>query len=506
LCTPDGKDIINFELWFGVIYNLASVFSLGSIILFQGLRDQFVEKEEQPNGEDPPDTIQEPLMCNKNEGGHSFVLAMAPLTLFLAVFLFTALLVLVPSIPPSTFLTIILVCLAMCGMCGAIATAGIVSTAGLFDSHLGINPFFSGQAVGGVAVSFANFVTSSSEDPSDYWEQHCEGDKGIHGNMRQLQGEASCSPYEKFDWAVFVYFLVGCLVLAACLFGYSFIHRSLVSEHLTDYEPVRDISEDHGHFGTPRIGLEMNDNRRLTERKESGSDDDSPDSPRSYQDDPLAVEFRPPPTLDVNPELKSSISEVVSIEASPQTEEGNVTATVWSAVKGPALSIFLTFVVTLSLFPGWVSELRSSHQCESRWRLSNDLYVPFSFLAFNIGDLAGRLLAGRIPVSQISSMKLVLAASSRVLFYPLFLLCVAGEGERGMMQIHSDFYSLAVQFLFASTNGMLLSCSFMHAPSLIPNTTGMQERSSEMLTFAVSFGLLGGSLLSFPFSLISSRW
>ena len=86
--------------------------------------------------------------CSDGSVGHSFWLVMVPLALYMTVFSATDLLVLVPNVPPSTFLAITLVGLALCGTCGAIATAGIVSAAGLFDSHVGINPFFSGQALG----------------------------------------------------------------------------------------------------------------------------------------------------------------------------------------------------------------------------------------------------------------------------------------------------------------------------------------------------------------------
>jgi hypothetical protein len=502
-CSSEGTDTIDFELWFGLAWNLASVVSLGSIIVFQMAKDRQVKDDD--IAEDPlspTDESQEPLNPNNdicsshNNEGHSYWLVMMPLYLFLAVFVFTDFLVFVPDIPPATFTIITLCGLAVCGMCGAIATAGVVSTASLFPSHVGIYPFFSGQAVGGVAVAAANFVAATMEDSSSFWSQHCEGEGDATENSNELQSQTTCSPYQQVDWVVFVYFFLGCVVLGSCLVGYSYIDRYQRSEHRDDYEPVLDNPSHEKVDDSPRIGLELKD--RPGERQEAESDIVSPDSPTSYRDDPLA---------DPTP-LATDAPDPVSGEPCQNPDEGNTTADVWSAIKGPAWCIFLTFSVTLSLFPGWISQLRSSHECETHFRLSNDLYTPLSFLVFNVGDLMGRLVSGKVPVARIRNMsrKLVIGALLRVVFFPLFLLCAAGAADRASVTIPSDLYSLTVQLLFAFSNGILISCSFMHAPHLIANTTSMQERSSEIMTFAVSFGLLSGSLLSFPFSIISSRW
>ena len=161
-----------------------------------------------------------------------------------------------------------------------------------------------------------------------------------------------------------------------------------------------------------------------------------------------------------------------------------------------------------------VSELRSTKECQpNSWRVSNDLYTPLSFLVFNVGDFTGRVLAGNIPAERIGNMslKLVLSACLRCVFMVLFLFCVVdasvaggnsdddGQGKR-LLTIQSDFYSFTIQLLFAMSNGLVISTSFMYASIKVDSTTDMQERSSEILTFAIAFGLLSGSLLSFPFT------
>ena len=538
-CNDEGKVIVNFELWFGLIWNMSSVLSLGLIIAGQSISDYCKKRRENRShiadssaiivtaagGNEPlnlsPSTDYVVSQQHHETHDHSFWLVMVPLALYMSVFVATDLLVVVPSMEPKTFLVVTLVGLGLCGTCGAIATAGIVATAGLFPSHIGINPFFSGQALGGVAVSVANFIAASLEDPTSFWDQTCESriEESFQRttpaesiDFRYLDDQQpECKPYSVYDWAVFAYFLAGCIVLALCLLGYSNIHKYQESEHRDDYEVVHD--NDNVHIPvvytdeSPRIGLEMNE--RILARKEDNTLASLPES-SSYHDeihnaDPLAreslsdgdrvtLEGRADPIITTNDGDNDD----------EYTDEENEVA-VFAAIKGPFVCIFLTFTVTLSLFPSWVSQLRSSHECQSHFRLFNDLYVPANFVLFNVGDLLGRIMSEKVPVGRIShmSLKLNLVAISRVIFLPLLLLCV-NENSSGRKEIESDIYSILVLFVFAFTNGILVSCSFMHGPHLVSHTTGMQERASEMLTFAVFFGLLSGSMLSFPVSRLAS--
>lgn len=567
LCQGEGqKDIINFEQWFGLVWNLSSVLSLGLIIVGQAISDYYKKRKEAtttsttttnallsvPTTTGGRDVGPEETSSRGSSGGgsagtgsdsigshdHSLYLVMVPLFLYMTVFMIQAGLVLVPNIPPQHFLMLTMVGLAVCGTCGAVATAGIVSTAGLFPSNVGINPFFSGQALGGVAVSLANFATALFQDPSVYWDQHCTSSftKGASSDSaftlattrmdydgpNQLlqslqQKDVTCSPYTALDWAIFAYFGAGCIVLLLCLLGYHQIHKYQDMAHRDDYEVIHDtVPSATGPEvvdESPRIGLELND--RISERQSheihSADGAGCKGQESSLVDDTVLVAgidvnasnandgvFRD----DNNDDDQASIDEVYTNEV----DEGAV----FAAIKGPATCIFLVFTVTLCLFPSWVSELESSQQCASKFRLHNDLYVPFSFVFFNVGDLLGRMLAGRVKVERIRhlSRKLVIAAVLRVCFFPLFLLCqtsLTSHSGSNSLTIPSDIFSGLVQFGFAVTNGLLVSMSFMWAPHLVGQTTQLQERASEMMTFAVYFGLLGGSMLAFPFLQLATR-
>lgn len=466
-------------------------------------------------GNDRPNSSSSSSINGTSSGSsknRSFYNVVVPLGLYTVVFSIQALLVTVPDISPTNFLIVTLMSLALCGTCGAIATAGIVSTAGQFAPHLGINPFFSGQALGGAAVSIANFAAIAiGEDPDDYLEKYCGSSmtndieepmlsthlSGISiSTKRWLENDAdsSCSPYKNLDWAVLFYFLAGCIVLFLCIVGYHKVHQYQNTRHRYVYETVGDRHGDRPvtnsssgvsyHDESPRIGLEMNDRILQRRQMESTSSDNENDDENQIEQDTF------------NDETEEEY-----------TDPDNGPKSILPVIRGPAACIFLTFSITLSIFPSWVSELKSSHECENRYRLDNDLYVPLSFVVFNIGDLLGRLLSGYIPVHRIRylSQKLVAGALLRTLFLPGFLMCSTTIGSESNMVIRNDFFSLSVQLLFAISNGILISTSFMWFSRLVGTDSTLQKRASEIMTFSLSFGLLSGSFLAFPFLRFASH-
>jgi len=338
-------------------------------------------------------------------------------------------------------------------------------------------------------VSLANFVAAFWEDPNDFRNTFCNDDVMQRDLASEQQQSSTCAPYQRIDWAAFFYFFMGSLLLLACLFGYSYVDRFQQTEHRDMYETVHSLGEESIN-GSQRNELELHESATREAREEIVNDGLVRTKQPTY--DEAAATDEEPDGL-----LHSVTINDLSV---------NETAAVWSHVKKPAIAIFLTFFVTLGLFPGWTSELQSVRQCRSHVRLANDLYVPFMFLFFNLGDLTGRLLSARLQTMQMRdlSTKLVAAACLRFLFFPLLFLCSGGSNP-DRLQIHSDFYSQVIQFAFAVSNGFVLSTAFVHAPSLVAHTTDMQERCSEILNFSVAFGLLCGSLFSFPVAQFVNR-
>lgn len=383
-----------------------------------------------------------------------------------------------------------------------------------------------------MAVSLANFFAATAEDPTDYWRVHCPGTDGFGSSIHteyqdhfhkillykderhrynmmkddEDNHSGECTGYREVDWGVFAYFLLGSLTLVACIVGYSWI--DCLCEHFEDQIPS--TTEDYGTFAyqesetSPAVHESFRQGLELLDPHPGDDLQLMQASPQAKANGATVLSSAETRAASSDNFLASS-AQWRDVDGQEVREEHEI-STVFSLLKVPTASIFLTFFVTLSLFPGLTSELLSTRQCQAHFRIVNDLYTPFSFLLFNVGDLCGRLLAGIPGVFRILSKKLVPNSLLRFLFFPLLFLCPSGSRDGSGYQIQSDVYSLMIQFAFAFSNGAVLTVAFAHAPTLIPNDEHAEKHRqvmSEMLSFAVAVGLLSGSLFSYPVSKIA---
>ncbi|MCI17413.1 equilibrative nucleotide transporter 3-like, partial [Trifolium medium] len=110
--------------------------------------------------------------------------------------------------------------------------------------------------------------------------------------------------------------------------------------------------------------------------------------------------------------------------------------------------LFLTYVLTLSIFPGFLSEDTGSHSLGT-W------YALVLIAMFNVFDLIGRY----IPLIKILKMEtrksITTAVISRFLLIPAFYF-TAKYGKQGWMILLTSFLGLS--------NGYLTICVFTSAP------------------------------------------
>ena len=170
-------------------------------------------------------------------------------------------------------------------------------------------------------------------------------------------------------------------------------------------------------------------------------------------------------------------------------------------VRTHAYANALVFLVTLALFPSITASIRSvSQRAESKESSQNDLFIPFHFLIFNVGDWLGRVLIRADQVTSITPNSLLKFSLLRFIFFPLFLMCnvVVGSTDTRLfpLLIYSDFLYFCILFAFALSNGYLGSLIMMAAPQYVDD-----ERKGVVgmiMVMALSLGLTAGSLLSFP--------
>ncbi|KAI6235412.1 hypothetical protein M3Y95_00049000 [Aphelenchoides besseyi] len=128
------------------------------------------------------------------------------------------------------------------------------------------------------------------------------------------------------------------------------------------------------------------------------------------------------------------------------------------------LCIFLTFFVTLALFPAIVSNVKlypTGRQYD--FFLPEALYVPVTtFLNFNVFATAGNVLANYVQWPDMDD--LIWPVSLRLFFIPFFLFCNYGEHRSIDAFITNEYIFIMALSLMSFTHGYFSSLSMMYAP------------------------------------------
>mmetsp|Transcript_24667 Transcript_24667/g.72152 ORF Transcript_24667/g.72152 Transcript_24667/m.72152 type:complete len:542 (-) Transcript_24667:141-1766(-) len=463
------------ELWFGLIFNVTGALTLGVFLAV----DRYKEKRESSGNATAADQVvseedQTELERNggqvmdnsKRNDSHSRQMVYSSLSLYLVVFLLTTVMVLVPSVQRSTFLTLTLSGIGVCGASMAITGTGVTAVAAMFPPSIGISSYFSGQATGGVVVAIANVIVAFAESPDKFHDEHCSRHSKEDGQI------GHCPVYET-DLASLSYFSVGCLFLVACLVGFHQLDRhirisnSTLTQGIEESIPEESVESNAGReqFGTEIV---------------------------------LDVDFNADLSIDLQQPLLGG-EDSMERGAGPSSVNERSTSAVWRAIFLPVLSIFITLFIVIIITPSWVVNIESTGRCAGG-RLQNDLFVPILFVVFNSGDLVGRVIAGKLGPEKIKHLpkKLFAFSVSRILFLPLFLLCPAPNSVIPVI-INSDAYTILLLFLFALSNGFSINMSFMLFPRLLPDDEYLHEIGSTIMNFSLALGLFCGSFLSFSY-------
>ncbi|QHO21603.1 Equilibrative nucleotide transporter [Arachis hypogaea] len=148
-------------------------------------------------------------------------------------------------------------------------------------------------------------------------------------------------------------------------------------------------------------------------------------------------------------------------------------------IKGPAFAILIIYVVTLSIFPGFIAEDLES-------KLLMDWYPILLITVYNLADLIGKSLTAFYVIQSIT--RAIWTSIIRLLFYPLFILCLHGP-----KWLKSEVPMIALTFLLGVTNGYLTSVLMIQTPKSVPFSES--ELSAIVMIVFLGFGLVGGSVL-----------
>ncbi|KAF3924962.1 hypothetical protein ABW21_db0209861 [Orbilia brochopaga] len=161
----------------------------------------------------------------------------------------------------------------------------------------------------------------------------------------------------------------------------------------------------------------------------------------------------------------------------------------------PAFTVFFTFALTM-VFPVFTQATLSVNPPSSSTVARPEVFIPFAFLVWNLGDLLGRVICGLPGVVCRSPRILAAGAAARVLWIPLYLLCnVKGRGAR----VDSDLFYWLVQVTFGVTNGYIGSSTMMLGPTLVePEEVAA---TGGFMGLCLVAGLAAGSAASFLLSI-----
>ena len=191
---------------------------------------------------------------------------------------------------------------------------------------------------------------------------------------------------------------------------------------------------------------------------------------------------------------------ITSIEEAEQAKRKVVGMwTLYKKLHWLAASVFICFAVTM-FFPVFTQKIVSVVPQDKAPRLLQPgTFIPLGFLAWNLGDLFGRL-STLLPFSvQTRPIILFIFAILRAGFLPLYLLC---NIENNGAVIQSDtFYLFVVQGGFGATNGWLGSSCMMGAGDFVEESE--REAAGGFMAINLVAGLTAGSLLSFAAAGIS---
>lgn len=154
----------------------------------------------------------------------------------------------------------------------------------------------------------------------------------------------------------------------------------------------------------------------------------------------------------------------------------------WSVagkIRWPAFGVFIIYLVTLSIFPGFIADDLES-------RLLQDWYPILLITMYNVADLVGKSLTALYLLNSIRMA--TWACIGRLLFYPLFTACLHGP-----KWLKTEVPLVILTFMLGLTNGYLTSVVMILAPKSVPVSEA--EVSAIVMVVFLGIGLVAGSVL-----------
>ena len=179
------------------------------------------------------------------------------------------------------------------------------------------------------------------------------------------------------------------------------------------------------------------------------------------------------------------------------------------------LCVFVIYIVSLCVYPDITAWLRpaaargdggaTAAAAPFGVRMRGDLLVPFSFVVFNAGDLAGRLVAAALP--QLKAKQLLPLLVARGVIPLLLLTCniapPEGRWAAPPLLARSDTAPLLLLATLAMSNGAATTLAMTGGPACA--APARRGAAATTLTACLVAGISAGSALSVLLSLLMQR-
>eukprot|EP01018_Ginkgo_biloba_P010708 Gb_12127 [translate_table: standard] len=163
----------------------------------------------------------------------------------------------------------------------------------------------------------------------------------------------------------------------------------------------------------------------------------------------------------------------------PEKIQGPVFWHVWRKIRWLGFGILLIYVITLSIFPGYLTE-------DVHSRLLKDWYPILLITGYNLFDLVGKSLTA-FYVPESSSIAIA-SSAARLSFYPLFFACLHGPTFFRM-----EIPVVILTCLLGLTNGYFTSVLMIIAPKTVPLKEA--ETAGIVMVLFLAIGLTLGSIM-----------
>ncbi|KAE9308019.1 hypothetical protein PF008_g21086 [Phytophthora fragariae] len=165
----------------------------------------------------------------------------------------------------------------------------------------------------------------------------------------------------------------------------------------------------------------------------------------------------------------------------------------------PAVTQFLVFFVSLSVFPGF--GCAASRNLMPPYSVTANWYcAPGIVGSYNYGDFFGRILTGAAVYKLLNSEWCFGLSIVRLAFIPLLLMGVAGTSlySFGFDDMGAIVYNIVLNLVIGLTNGFLSTVTMGVGPRLLNPED--RESGGAVMVFCLFLGIAGGSTLGFFFS------